>query len=124
MLLSGNALAAPPGAVVSNQARLEYQSVINQPVTVLSNTVEVTTAVLRTPASIGLTRVVGSAGAFQETVGPSACLPSGAFVGLPDPQARFRWLRWMRRRPASARRVLLIMFWGLGSLQLQEAENQ
>ena len=83
--LSQAALAAPPGAVISNQAALEYRDTLNQPVTVLSNVVEVTTAVVRTPATVEFTRVVPAGGSWQETVGPSACWQGGAFVGLGDP---------------------------------------
>ncbi|MBT8100671.1 MAG: DUF11 domain-containing protein, partial [Gammaproteobacteria bacterium] len=87
MLCTGSVLAAPPGAVISNQAVLEYRDVANQIVSVPSNTVEVTTAVLRSTASIDLTRVTeGIAGTWQETVGPSACFQGGAFVTLADPQ--------------------------------------
>ena len=79
------ALAAPPGAVISNQASLEYRDTLNQPVTELSNLVELTTAVVRSPATVEFTRVVPAGGTWQETVGPSACWQGGAFVTLGDP---------------------------------------
>ncbi len=86
LLYYGTAVAAPPGAVVSNQASVEYQSVANQTVVVTSNTVEVTTAVLRSSASINFTRVAtGAAGTWQETAGPSSCVQGGALVALADP---------------------------------------
>jgi uncharacterized repeat protein (TIGR01451 family) len=86
ILVSGAAFASPPGAVISNQATLDYLNLAGQPTTLLSNQVSVITAVVRSPASIDFTRVVGGGtGAFQETVGPAACLQSGAFVALADP---------------------------------------
>ena len=87
MLLLGTAIAAPPGAIISNQARVDYRNVADQPDSVDSNIVELTTAVLRSPATVDFTRVVGSgSGTWQETVGPSACLQGGAYVQLADPQ--------------------------------------
>ncbi len=83
-LVAGPALAAPPGAVISNQASVNYLDRNNQPASVLSNEVSVTTAVIRSPSSIEFTRVV-PAGAYQETVGPSACFQDGGYVTLPDP---------------------------------------
>jgi len=83
---AGTASAAPPGAVISNQASVNYLDRNNQPASVLSNEVSVITAVIRSPASIDFTRVVpATAGTYQETVGPSACFQGGAFVTLPDP---------------------------------------
>jgi len=82
----GPASAAPPGAVISNQASLDYLDRNNQPATVLSNEVSVITAVIRSPASIEFTRVVPAAsGTYQEIVGPAACFQGGAFVNLADP---------------------------------------
>ncbi|MDH3747808.1 MAG: OmpA family protein [Gammaproteobacteria bacterium] len=87
LLFSVSAFAAPPGAIISNQAAVNYQNLANQPVTATSNIVELTTGVLRSPATVEFTRVVqGGAGAWQETVGPSACFQGGAFVLLADPQ--------------------------------------
>jgi len=86
-MFAGVAAAAPPGAVISNTASIEYVDVVNQPVLVLSNSVEVTAAVVRSESSIELTRVEqGPAGTWQETVGPSACQQGNAFVTLADPQ--------------------------------------
>ena len=80
------AFANPPGQVISNQAQLDYLNVAGQPATVTSNVVDVVTAVVRSPAVIDFTRVVGAgSGTFQETVGPSACFQGGAFVTLADP---------------------------------------
>ncbi len=84
--MAGTALAAPPGAVISNQASLDYLDRNNQPATVLSNEVSVVTAVHRSPASNEFTRVVpAGTGAYQETVGPSACLQGGTYVTQADP---------------------------------------
>ena len=78
--------AAPPGALISNQASLDYVNVGGLTVTLTSNTVEVTTAVVRSPASVEFTRVVAVGGGdYQETVGPSACFRGGAYVNLADP---------------------------------------
>ena len=78
--------AAPPGAIISNQASLDYVNVGGLTVTLTSNTVEVTTAVVRSPASVEFTRVVAAGrGDNQETVGPSACFQGGAYVNLADP---------------------------------------
>ncbi len=80
-------MAAPPGAVISNRATLAFRDFADQPVTVPSNIVEVTTAVLRSPASVEFTRIVpGGVGSWQETVGPSACSQGGAFAPLADPR--------------------------------------
>jgi len=80
------AFAAPPGTVISNQASLDYLNNAGLNATVVSNIVQVTTAVVRSPAIVEFTRVVGAgAGDYQETVGPSACFQGGAFVTLADP---------------------------------------
>ena len=85
-LLSGSALAAPPGAVIANQASLDYTNSGGLAITVPSNVVELTTAVVRSPASVEFTRVVApGTGAYQEPVGPSACLQGGSYVTLADP---------------------------------------
>ena len=78
--------AAPPGTVISNQAWLDYLNTAGVASTDFSNAVDVTTAVIRSAASIELTRVVGiGQGSYQETVGPSACFQGGSFVNLADP---------------------------------------
>ncbi|MGI9270326.1 MAG: OmpA family protein [Woeseiaceae bacterium] len=80
------AFASPPGAVIANQAQLNYEPTPGVTVTVTSNTVQVTTAVVRSPATVEFTRVVGAgSGDYQETVGPSACDQGGGFVSLADP---------------------------------------
>ncbi|MGB5625841.1 MAG: OmpA family protein, partial [Woeseiaceae bacterium] len=85
-MMSGAAFASPPGAVISNQASLEHLNLAGQVATVLSNEVSVVTAVVRSPASVSFTRIVGGgAGENQETAGPAACLQGGAFVTLADP---------------------------------------
>ena len=85
-LLSGVAFAAPPGAVISNQAVLEHLNRAGQIRTLLSNEVSVVTAVVRSPATVSFTRVVGGGtGENQESAGPAACLQGGAFVTLADP---------------------------------------
>ena len=84
--LVGMAFASPPGAVISNQASLDYIDLSNQPATIVSNEVSVVTAVVRSPSVIELTRVVASGtGTYQETVGPAACFQGGAFVTLGNP---------------------------------------
>ena len=72
------AAAAPPGAVITNQATLDYFAADGAPSSVLSNEVSVVTAVIRSPATVDFTRVVAAgSGTFQETVGPAACLQGG-----------------------------------------------
>ncbi|MGB5336075.1 MAG: OmpA family protein [Woeseiaceae bacterium] len=86
ILVSGAALASPPGAVISNQASLEHLDRSGQLTSVLSNEVSVVTAVLRSPASVDFTRVVANGtGTAQETVGPAACMTGGALQTLVDP---------------------------------------
>lgn len=86
LLSASTALAAPPGTVISNQARLDYLNTANVASTEPSNVVDVVTAVTRSAASIQLTRVFATGnGTFQETVGPSACLQGASFVNLADP---------------------------------------
>ena len=86
MIVATTALASPPGAVISNQASLEYLDPGGQPTTVLSNTVDVVTAVIRSPSTIEFTRVLtAGSGVYQETVGPSSCFQGGAFALLADP---------------------------------------
>jgi uncharacterized repeat protein (TIGR01451 family) len=86
VLVSGIVFASPPGAVISNQAELNYEPAPGVAVTVTSNTVTVTTSVLRVPSSIEFTRVlVAGSGTYQETVGPAACDQGGTFVALADP---------------------------------------
>ncbi|MGB5721353.1 MAG: OmpA family protein [Woeseiaceae bacterium] len=85
-MLAGSALAGPPGAVIINQASLDYLNLGGQLTTVLSNEVSVVTAVIRSPATVDFTRVVGAGtGTVQETVGPAACLQAGVLVTLGDP---------------------------------------
>ena len=84
--IAGGVFAAPPGAIIANQASLDYTDTGGLTVTVPSNIVQVTAAVVRSPASVEFTRVVGAAsGTYQEPVGPSACFQGGAFVNLADP---------------------------------------
>lgn len=78
--------AAPPGAIISNQASLHYLNPASQPVTVLSNDVQLVTAVIRSASSVEFTRLIPSgAGTWVEMLGPAACLQGGAFVGLGAP---------------------------------------
>jgi uncharacterized repeat protein (TIGR01451 family) len=80
------AFAAPPGTIISNQASLDYLNNAGLQATAVSNIVQVTTAVVRSPASVEFTRVVGaSSGDYQESAGPSACFSGGAFQTLADP---------------------------------------
>jgi uncharacterized repeat protein (TIGR01451 family) len=83
---SNPALAAPPGAIVSNQATLDYVNLAGGVTSVPSNPVDVTVAVVRSPSSIEFTRVLlAGAGSYQESVGPAYCSQGGSFVLLPDP---------------------------------------
>ena len=78
--------AAPPGTVISNQARLDYLNTANAASTEFSNVVDVVTAVTRSTSSIEFTRVLAAGGGdYQETVGPAACFQGGAFSTLADP---------------------------------------
>jgi len=80
------AFAAPPGAVISNQATFYHEPSPGSVVTVPSNIVELTAAVVRSPATVEFTRIVASgSGTWQEPVGPSACLSGGTIVPLADP---------------------------------------
>lgn len=80
------AFAAPPGAEISNQARLEFTASDGSTDQRLSNTVTLTAAVVRSPSTVELTRVVTSGnGSYNEPVGPSACLASGSFAVLDAP---------------------------------------
>lgn len=86
ILAAAPAFAAPPGAVISNQATFYHEPSPGAVVTVQSNIVELTAAVVRSPATVKFTRLAGSgAGPWQEPVGPSACLSGGSFVPLADP---------------------------------------
>jgi uncharacterized repeat protein (TIGR01451 family) len=86
ILAAGSAFAAPPGAIIANQAALEYQDLLAQPVVVLSNQVSIAAAVVPSNSSIELTRVLSAGtGTYQETVGPSACFQGGAYVPLANP---------------------------------------
>ena len=80
------ATASPPGAVITNQASLDYLNQGGVPETALSNEVSVVTAVVRSPSTIQFTRVlVGGGGSYQESVGPSACFDGSVFTALVDP---------------------------------------
>ena len=82
----GSAVAAPPGAIIANQASLEYEDLAGQAAFVLSNQVSVIAAALPSTSRIEFTRVLPAAsGTYQETVGPSACLQGGLYVNLADP---------------------------------------
>ena len=86
ILAAGSAFASPPGAIISNRAALDYINVGGLTVTVPSNIVVLTTAVVSSPASVELTRVVGAgSGDYQESVGPSVCLQAGVSINLADP---------------------------------------
>ena len=58
MAMAGPAIASPPGAVISNQASLNYLNLAGQPATLLSNQVDVTVAVPRSASSVEFTRVL------------------------------------------------------------------
>lgn len=77
---------AAPGAVISNQASIDFlnSSGLNQRFD--SNIVDVVTGVLPSNATLSFTRVVAAGSAsFQETTGPSACFQGGVFNPLADP---------------------------------------
>jgi len=81
-----SAAAAPPGAIISNQAQLSYESAAGVIIDVPSNEVRLVTAVIRSTAALGLTRVAaGGTSTIREPVGPAACLRGGAYTVLPDP---------------------------------------
>jgi len=83
---AGSAVAAPPGAVITNQASLDFVNGAGQPTMIPSNEVSVTTTVVRSPATVEFTRVLTAGGGdYLEPVGPSACLQAGSFQTLPDP---------------------------------------
>jgi len=86
-LIAGNsALAAPPGAIVSNQASFEYLNLAGGQTITLSNTVQTTVAVVRSSSDVEFTRVLpAGSGSYQETVGSAYCSQGGAFVLLADP---------------------------------------
>lgn len=84
LFLATSALAAPPGAVISNQALVSYENGAGVVTIARSNDVELLTAVIRSPASLAFTRIV-SPGDFQEAVGPAYCEQSGGFVLLDAP---------------------------------------
>ena len=86
LFMAGAALAAPPGAVISNQATFNYQNLAGQAETVPSNPVSVVVAVVRSSADVEFTRVLtAGAGDYQEPVGPAACFQGGVFTVLADP---------------------------------------
>ncbi len=86
LLVPAMAFASPPGAVISNQAQVDYAPSPGATVSVTSNTVTVTTSVVRAQSSIEFTRVLAAGGgSYQETVGPAACDQGGTFVTLADP---------------------------------------
>lgn len=76
----------PPGTVIGNEASASYLGLNGSNQISVSNRVETTTVVQRTPALINLTRVVPANGAFSEPVGPALCAEAGgALAPLPDP---------------------------------------
>ena len=85
-LVLSPAYAVPPGTVISSQASLDFLNIAGVPTTATSNVVDVVTAVIRSPSGLEFTRVVAAGtGAYQETVGPAACMQGGSFVMLADP---------------------------------------
>ncbi len=82
---SSAAHAANPGALIQSRATLDFQSPPGVVQSLDSNIVEVTVSVLRSPASVTLTRVVSTGGQFQEAIGPSACFDGSSFVALANP---------------------------------------
>jgi len=79
--------AAPPGALIENQARIEFVTPGGEPDSRLSNTVSVTTAVVRSPSTVEFTRVLPAGGGiYTESVGPSACFDGSVYIPLANPQ--------------------------------------
>ena len=74
--IAGHAFAAPPGAVISNQAQVSYLNGAGVNSIALSNDVELRTAVIRSPAALLFTRLA-AAGDFQEAIGPAYCEQPG-----------------------------------------------
>lgn len=86
LIAVNSTLAAPPGAIISNQATFEYTNLAGGLTIVSSNTVQTTVAVVRSPSAVEFTRVLSAgSGSFQETVGPAYCSQGGGFVLLADP---------------------------------------
>ena len=82
----GSVVAAPPGAIIANQASLEYQDIAGQAAFVVSNQVFVIAAALPSTSSVEFTRVLpAGSGTYRETVGPSACFQGGLYANLADP---------------------------------------
>lgn len=80
------AAQTPPGTVVSNQASTAFIGIGGGAELALSNQVDITTVVQRTPSVLILTRIVPANGSFTEPVGPALCAAGGgAFAPLPDP---------------------------------------
>jgi len=75
ILAAAPAFAAPPGAVISNQATFYHEPSPGAVVTVQSNIVELTAAVVRSPATVKFTRLAGSgAGPWRSpSVRPHVC---------------------------------------------------
>lgn len=123
LLTAGPVLAGPPGAVISNQASLDYVNLAGQAATIDSNEVSVVTAVARSPASVEFTRVVTSGvGTYQETVGPSACFQGGAFAAQAEPIL----LGGDSIDPAQAREVTPTEFYNIGEfafLRLSDSDQ-
>jgi len=86
LIAANSALAAPPGAIVSNQATFEFTNLAGGLTVIPSNSVEVTVAVVRSPSAVEFTRVLtAGSGSYQETAGPAYCSQGGGFVLLADP---------------------------------------
>ena len=84
LVSSGAAFAAPPGAVISNQAQVSYLNGAGVTDIALSNDVEIRTAVLRSPSTLLFTRLA-TPGDFQEATGPAYCQQAGSFRLLDPP---------------------------------------
>ncbi len=85
-LAASPALAGPAGTVITNQASVAYENAAGVLRSVDSNAVEVITTVIRTPATIAFTRVLGAgSGDYRETVGPASCLQNGSLQPLANP---------------------------------------
>ncbi len=85
LLVPGIAGAQNPGALIENQATLVYESPVGVSRTQDSNPVALNVAVVRSSASLSLTRVLPTGGTFRESVGPSACFDGSDYVVLGDP---------------------------------------
>ncbi|MEM9171265.1 MAG: OmpA family protein [Pseudomonadota bacterium] len=83
--LQGAVSATPPGTAINNVARVTFNDVVGNPVTVASNVATVTTVFGRTPATVSFSRLLQTSNALSERQGPVRCLQNGTFAPLAAP---------------------------------------